>query len=167
MKKELVIDEMLSSDWDQVNAIYLEGIQSGNATFQTETSTWDEWNAGHASKCRLVARLDGEVVGWIALSPISNRESFAGVAEVSVYLTDAIKGMGIGSKLVQAVIETSEQNGFWTLQAMIFPENQGSTNLHMKYGFKEVGVRQHMGQLNGVWRDVVLLERRSDIVGVV
>ncbi|MFJ8064525.1 GNAT family N-acetyltransferase [Psychrobacillus sp. NPDC096426] len=165
MINDLVIDEMLETDWEQVKTIYIEGIQSGNATFQTKAPTWNEWNAVHFQKCRFIARMGREVVGWIAISPISSRESFAGVAEISIYLTNTIKGMGIGSKLLEALVKDSEQLGFWTLQAMIFPENQGSINLHKKFNFKEVGTRQRIGKLNGVWRDVVLLERRSEKVG--
>jgi len=166
MENKLEIEEMILAEWNQVKAIYIEGINTGNATFQTAAPTWDEWDSGHNKKCRYVAKISGEVVGWIALSPISNREVFEGVAEVSIYLNNSIKGMGIGSRLLAYLIEQSEHNGFWTLQAMIFPENIGSIKLHKKFGFEEVGTRKQMGRLNGAWRDVVLLERRSYKVGM-
>ena len=166
MENKLEIEEMILADWNQVKAIYIEGINTGNATFQTTAPTWEEWDSAHNKKCRYVAKLNGEVVGWVALSPISNREVFEGVAEVSIYLNNSIKGMGIGSRLLAYLIEQSEHNGFWTLQAMIFPENMASIKLHKKFGFEEVGTRKQMGRLHGAWRDVVLLERRSNEVGV-
>ena len=165
MLQNLIIDELKEHDWQQVKSIFIEGINTGNATFQTSASTWEEWDVAHQPDCRLVARLNGEVVGWVALSPISSRKAFKGVAEVSVYVSQRAIGMGIGRRLIQALIDNSEHHGYWTLQAMIFPENIGSIKLHMKHGFEKVGTRKQMGKLNGIWRDVVLLERRSEING--
>lgn len=159
--KELVIREMDKDDWEDVRQIFVEGIQTGNATFQTEAPTWKEWDASHTINCRYVATLKGRVIGWVALSPISSRPAFSGVAEVSIYLSSSSTGMGIGGKLLKHLIAESETQGFWTIQSMIFPENEGSIHLHKKHGFETVGTRKQIGQLNGVWRDVVLLERRS------
>lgn len=159
--KELVIREMSPDDWEDVRQIFVEGIQTGNATFQTEAPSWDEWNISHTANCRYVALVNEKVIGWIALSPISSRPAFSGVAEVSIYLSSSSTGMGIGGKLMKHLIEESETLGYWTIQSMIFPENEGSIHLHKKHGFDIVGTRKKMGKLNGVWRDVVLLERRS------
>ena len=165
MLQNLILDELKEHDWQQVKSIFIEGINTRNATFQTSAPTWEEWDVAHQPDCRLVARLNGEVVGWVALSPISSREAFKGVAEVSVYVSQRAIGMGIGRRLIQALIDNSEHHGYWTLQAMIFPENIGSIKLHMNNGFEKVGTRKQMGKLNGIWRDVVLLERRSEING--
>jgi len=166
MNQQIVIDKMIPSDWDRVREIFIEGIQTGNATFRTEAPTWDDWEKDHLRPCRLVAKHDGEVLGWVALSPISSMIAFSGVAEVSIYIASRAAGMGIGSKLLKQVIDTSEQYKIWTIQSMIFPENTASINLHRKFGFEEVGTRRQIGKLNGVWRDVVLLERRSTVIGV-
>jgi L-amino acid N-acyltransferase YncA len=166
MSNEIIIDDMIPADWKQVKSIYLEGIATGNATFQHEAPSWGNWNDGHLSDCRYVARAEGKVVGWTALSPISSRCIYSGVAEISVYVSECEKGMGVGSKLVKTLIENSEQKGFWTLQAGIFPENIPSLKLHHTLGFREVGLRERIGKMNGVWRDVLLLERRSKIIGV-
>ncbi len=163
--KEIVIRKMIEGDWDDVREIFIEGIQTGNATFQTEAPTWEEWDASHTAKCRFVATFKEKVVGWAALSPISSRKAFSGVAEVSIYLSGSSTGMGIGGKLLKHLIEDSEQQGFWTIQSMIFPENEGSIHLHRKHSFEIVGTRKKIGKLNGVWRDVVLLERRSFLTG--
>lgn len=166
MNQDITIDKLIPLDWDRVREIFIEGIQTGNATFRTEAPTWDEWENDHLSTCRLVAKQGGEVLGWAALSPISSMSAFSGVAEVSIYIASRAAGMGIGSKLLKQVIETSEQYKIWTIQSMIFPENAASINLHRKFGFEEVGTRKQIGKLNGVWRDVVLLERRSCKVGI-
>ncbi|SET01114.1 phosphinothricin acetyltransferase [Oceanobacillus limi] len=162
----IIIEEMEAEDWDEVRDIYIEGIQTGNATFDTEAPTWDEWHRGHLNDCRLVVRENGTVIGWAALSPISKKTAYQGAAEVSIYLSQKSVGKGLGSLLLREIINESEQKGFWTLQAGIFPENKTSIHLHEKYGFEKVGVRKRIGKLNGVWRDVVLLERRSTNVGV-
>jgi phosphinothricin acetyltransferase len=157
----LRISPMLSEHWRQVERIYLEGIATGNATFETESPGWENWDAKHHQHSRLVA-FDGErLLGWAALSPVSARRVYAGVAEVSIYVAEATRGRGVGRALLAALVLQAEQNGIWTLQAGIFPENRASIALHKAYGFREVGVRERIGQLRGVWRDVVLLERRG------
>ncbi len=156
---------MVKEDWEQVKQIYLEGIQTGNATFQQEVPTWEEWDHSHVKECRLVARANGVLLGWCALTPVSSRCVYNGVAEVSVYVGTNSKGAGVGSLLMEELIKTSEEQGFWTLQSGIFPENMASIHLHKKFGFREVGTRERIGKMNGVWRDNVFLERRSKIVG--
>lgn len=155
------IAAMAASDWPQVRAIYLEGIATHNATFETEAPSWEKWNAGHLDKCRLVARQDGQVLGWAALSPVSSRCVYAGVAEVSVYVAEAARGNGAGKSLLKELVRQSEEAGIWTLQAGIFPENAASIAIHKTCGFREVGVREKLGKMGDRWRDVVLLERRS------
>ena len=157
---------MSDSDWEQVRSIYLEGIATGHATFETDAPSWERWNAKHLPVCRIVARSNGIVVGWAALSPVSDRCVYAGVAEVSVYVGEGVRGHGIGYALLSALAETSEKHGIWTLQAGVFPENKASVNVHLRCGFREVGRRERLGKMNGIWRDVVLLERRSKITGV-
>jgi len=157
---------MRDEDWDAVRAIYREGIVTGNATFETDAPAWEAWDKGHLRACRLVARADGRVMGWAALSPVSGRCVYAGVAEVSVYVSASARGQGIGQELMGALVEESERAGLWTLQAGIFPENMASIVLHRAHGFREVGRRERIGQMNGVWRDVVLMERRSKVVGI-
>ncbi|WP_090398063.1 GNAT family N-acetyltransferase [Natribacillus halophilus] len=166
MEKEVFIDNMRPEDWEKVRAVYREGIATGNATFQKEAPSWEEWNNNHLSKCRMVARFEDKILGWAALSPVSSRSVYAGVAEVRVYVSQMSKGKGIGGLLLKALIEQSEQNGFWTLQSGIFPENVASITLHKKYGFREVGRRERIGEMDGVWRDTILLERRSDKAGI-
>lgn len=151
---------MLDNDWEQVRSIYLEGIATGNATFETDAPSWESWNESHSKTCRLVAKGEKEVLGWAALSPVSGRCVYAGVADISIYISQTSKGQGIGTALLRSIINLSEKEGFWTLQAGIFPENTASLNLHKKAGFREVGIRERIGKMNGVWRDVVLLERR-------
>ena len=154
------------ADWDQVSLIYRDGIADGQATFEVAVPTWDEWNAGHLPFARLVALSPEDLIkGWAALSPASSRAAYSGVAEVSVYVASNARGKGIGGTLLEELILQSEQSGIWTLQASIFPENLASVALHQKCGFREVGVRRRIGKLNGVWRDTVWLERRSNIVG--
>ena len=167
MKGTIVLEKMKSDDWEQVRKIYLEGISTGNATFQKTAPSWEEWDNGHINNCRGVARSKGKVVGWAALSPISSRSVYSGVGEVSVYVSLKESGKGIGSLLLDSLIENSEKNGFWMLQSGIFPENVGSIKLHKKHGFREVGRRERIGYMDGVWRDTVLLERRSDKVGII
>jgi L-amino acid N-acyltransferase YncA len=160
------IEAMQESDWLQVREIYIQGIATGNATFEQEAPSWERWTAGHLSACRLVAHgEDGAVLGWAALSPVSGRCVYAGVAEVSVYVGAGYRGQGVGSTLLAALIACSEQAGIWTLQAGIFPENAASLALHERAGFRLVGRRERIGQMDGRWRDVLLLERRSRVVG--
>ena len=161
-----VIEQMSASDWEQVRAIYLEGIATGQATFETEAPSWETWNSSHLPFARLVARRGDRVAGWAALSPVSQRCVYGGVAEVSVYVSQTQRRSGIGRQLLAALISESERNGIWTLQAGMFPENAGSLALHQTSGFREVGRRERIGRLNGVWRDTILLERRSSLVGI-
>lgn len=161
----MTINAMTQADWPQVKGIYVEGIETGNATFETKAPDWEEWNSKYIDVCRLVARDDERVLGWAALLPVSSRAAFSGVAELSIYLSSESTGKGIGTRLLSAVIEESESKGFWTIQSGIFPENTGSIRLHEKMGFREIGVREKLGKLNGVWRDVVMMERRSETVG--
>jgi L-amino acid N-acyltransferase YncA len=162
----LVICEMMERDWNSVREIYIEGIATGEATFETRAPDWVSWNSGHLPCCRLVARLGAEIAGWAALSPVSQRRVYLGVAEVSVYVADRARGRGIGSKLLAALVDASETHGIWTLQAGIFPENSASIHLHRRAGFRIVGTRERIGHRNGRWRDVFLMERRSRVVGV-
>jgi L-amino acid N-acyltransferase YncA len=160
------IDQMRASDWEQVSSIYLEGIRSGHSTFETTIPTWDQWDAGHLPFARLVIRNGDLVSGWAALSPTSRRPVYRGVAETTVYVTESQRGRGIGRALLEALIDESEKNDIWTLQASIFPENTASLELHLHCGFRELGRRERIAQLNGIWRDTILLERRSSTVGI-
>ena len=161
------IEEMTNGDWEQVAKIYLEGINTGRATFQTEVPNWENWNKGHINSCRLVARLGNKVLGWVALSPTSSRCVYAGVAEVSIYIGEEYRGKGIGTALLTNLIKISEENGLWTLQSGIIKENTESIELHKRCGFREIGVREKVGKMNnGKWHDVILMERRSKIVGI-
>lgn len=163
---DFIIDSMQPEDAEQVLAIYAEGIVTGQATFETNTPNWEQWDAGHLAICRLVARNKETVFGWAALSAVSRRQVYAGVAEVSIYISELARGRGAGNALMAALVEASEANGFWTLQSSVFPENQASIALHLKYGFRKLGRRERIAKLHGVWRDTVLLERRSRTVGV-
>jgi phosphinothricin acetyltransferase len=151
-------------DWPEVAAIFLDGIESGNATFEAAPPTWSDWDAAH-SDIRLVAELDGRVAGWAALAPTSTRACYRGVAENSVYVASWAQGRGVGRALMDELIARSEAAGIWTLVAGIFPENKASIRLHLGCGFRLIGVRDRLGESNGVWRDVLLLERRSEAVG--
>lgn len=159
------IHSMTEGDWNAVRAIYVEGIATGNATFETSAPEWEKWDANHLRSCRLVARLNGEILGWAALSPVSGRCVYAGVAEVSVYVAERARGRKIGSRLLAELVAASEREGIWTLQAGIFPENVASIEAHKRSGFRVVGTREKLGSMNGRWRDVVLMERRSRVVG--
>jgi L-amino acid N-acyltransferase YncA len=155
-----------SEDWDQVSEIYREGIQSGNATFETAAPTWERWNAAHLPTGRLVARVGGRIAGWAALSPVSDRCVYAGVAEVSIYVSADTRGQGVGKALLAAVVAAAERDGIWTLQSGTFPENAASIALQKACGFREVGRRERLGKMGGRWRDVILLERRSRVAGI-
>lgn len=163
---EYIIDAMRDGDWEQVRAIYLEGIATGNATFETAAPAWETWSASHLDVCRLIARAGEMVCGWAALGRISARRVYAGVAEVSLYVAAISRGHGVGRALLERLIVESERSGIWTLQAGIMAENHASLAVHRQCGFRDVGCRERIGQLHGVWRDVLLLERRSQIVGV-
>lgn len=158
-----IIESMGTKDWEAVREIYEEGIATGNATVETHAPPWERWNSVHRPDCRLVAR-DGErVVGWAALSPVSDREAYAGVAEVSVYVADSSRGNGVGKLLLHSLVSASESAGVWTLQASIFVENEASITIHAACGFRTVGIRERIGRLNGRWRDTLLMERRSNV----
>jgi phosphinothricin acetyltransferase len=165
MDTEIHVEPMRPQDWTAVRAIYLEGIATGNATFEQSAPEWDKWNADHLPDARIVVRFEGNVVGWAALSGISSRCVYAGVAEVSVYVAERARGCGVGRQLMTRLIADSEAAGIWTLQAGIFPENVASAALHQRAGFRLVGQRERLGQMNGRWRDVVLMERRSAVAG--
>ena len=160
------IQPLAAAHWPAVRAIYEAGLATGLATFTTEAPTWEAWDAGHLPHCRLVATTGGQVMGWAALSLISGRCVYAGVAEVSIYIGAAARGWGVGRQLLAALVSASEQHGLWTLQAGIFPENTASLALHAGQGFRTVGRRERIGQLHGQWHDTLLLERRSAVVGV-
>ena len=158
---------MRPDDWPAVSAIYEEGIATGNATFQPAAPAWDEWDRNHRTDCRLVAADEsGATVGWAALTPVSGRCVYAGVAEVSVYVAAVARDNGVGRKLLRSLVEASEAAGVWTLQAGIFPENAASMAVHHGCGFRTIGRRERIGKMNDHWRDVLLLERRSTIVGM-
>ncbi len=157
---------MQPSDWKAVKEIYEEGIATGNATFQQSAPEWEEWNNNHLAHSRIIAKEEDNILGWAALTPVSGRCVYAGVAEVSVYVSDKARGRGLGKQLLQKLIEESEANNLWTLQAGIFPENISSIKIHENCGFRTIGKRERIGKMNGVWRDTVLLERRSNKVGV-
>lgn len=157
---------MAKDDWPEVRRIYLEGILTGNATFEVEAPSWDRWDAGHLPNCRFIAANGANVLGWAVLSPVSARRVYAGVTEVSVYVGESARGNGVGRALMTALIDASERAGIWTLQAGIFPENVASVALHKSCGFREIGRRERVGKMGDRWRDVVLMERRSRVVGV-
>lgn len=162
----LNIDAMTTADWPAVRDIYEAGIATGDATFQTEAPPWETWDAAHLSSCRLVVRDEnGIVVGWAAVSPVSARPVYAGVVEVSVYVAPESRGRGVGLRLLGALVDASERDGRWTLQASVFPENRASLRVHERCGFRVVGRRERISCLHGRWRDVLLLERRSATVG--
>ncbi|MFN5889082.1 MAG: GNAT family N-acetyltransferase [Bacteroidota bacterium] len=156
---------MQASHYEEVSVIFKQGIESGNATYETQSPSWQEWDKGHLPQVRFVALDQGQVIGWIALSPVSNRFVFRGVAELSIYIHDNFQGRGVGAQLMEAAIESSVAEGIWMLQSGIFPENVGSIALHKKFGFREVGYRERIGQMpkSGEWRDIVLLERRMKV----
>jgi phosphinothricin acetyltransferase len=162
----VTITPLRPEHWPAVCAIYEEGIATGNATFETSAPPWEAWDSAHLPFARLVAEENGEVLGRAALSPVSDRCVYAGVAEVSVYVKATARGRGGGSALLAALITESEANGIWTLTAGIFPENTPSVHIHKRAGFRILGVRERIGMLNGQWRDALLMERRSRVVGV-
>ena len=177
---DITIVPMTPDDWPSVRRIYADGMATGNATFETEPPDWDTWNRSHYPQCRLVARIRDEtvipakagihvptrpIVAWAALSPVSARACYAGVAEHSIYVDEAYRGRGIGKTLLTEFVRQSEAAGFWTLQSSIFPENQGSIAIHLACGFRILGRRQRIALLNGIWRDTVIVERRSSVAG--
>jgi L-amino acid N-acyltransferase YncA len=159
---EPAVRDLRADDWPAVRAIYLDGIRSGLATFETEAPSWEAWDAAHT--IGVVSELDERVVGWAALGPVSSRRCYRGVAESSVYVQRDHHGRGIGRLLMQQLIARSEAAGIWTLQTSIFPENQASLKLHHRVGFRVVGVRERIARRDGLWRDTVLMERRSEVI---
>jgi phosphinothricin acetyltransferase len=166
MPSQGYIDNMAPQDWEMVRAIYQEGLETRNASFELEVPSWEEWDKKHHQECRLVYRDGKEILGWAALSPTSARWVYRGVAEVSIYIKQGQYRKGIGRKLLQALVECSEEKGIWTLQGGIFPENVASIRLHEECGFRLVGRREKVGKHFGTWRDTVILERRSKKAGI-
>lgn len=163
---DFAIRAMTPLDWESVREIYAEGIATGIATFETGPPTWGKWDAGHLPFGRFVAEEAGKVLGWVALSRVTDRCVYQGVAEVSVYVGGDSRGKGVGQRLLGKLIEASEANGIWTLNAAVFPQNKASIALHQKMGFRIIGYRERIAQRDGQWHDNVLLERRSIVVGV-
>jgi L-amino acid N-acyltransferase YncA len=163
---EITLESMVDSDWPAVALILREGIATGNARFEDTVPTWEEFSQTHLPICRLVARSREDVVGWVVLGATSTRPVYAGVAEVSIYVKASARGQGVGKTLLEGAISESERAGIWMLQAGIFPENGVSLALHRQCGFRTVGIRERIGKMNGHWRDVVLMERRSPVVGL-
>jgi L-amino acid N-acyltransferase YncA len=159
----VIVRDLRPEDWPAVRAIYEDGIESG-ATFETQAPSWEAWDAAHPD-LRLVAERDGAVVGWAALSPYSPRYCYRGVGDVSVYIAESARGAGVGRRLLEALVDRSERAGYWTLNAGLFPENEVSLRLHQTCGFRVIGVRERLAEKEGVWRDAVWLERRSQVVG--
>ncbi len=164
MTKDFTITAMRPTDWPAVKAIYLEGIATGSATFETEAPSWEDWSASHLEAGRIIAQNEAGVLGWAALSPVSRRQAYAGVAEVSVYVSAHHRRLGVARALLEKLINDAEDYGIWTLQAVVFPENEATIALHGACGFREVGRRERIGKLNGIWRDTLLFERRSRTV---
>lgn len=163
---DIKIRAMMLTDWEFVANIYKEGIDTGIATFETNVPTFEAWNKAHMSTCRFVAESNTEIMGWVALSPVSKRCVYGGVAEISVYISENSRGKGLGKLLLEHVISASEQEGIWTLQSGIFPTNHGSIKIHEATGFRMIGKRERIAKLHGKWVDNVLFERRSSIVGI-
>jgi phosphinothricin acetyltransferase len=159
---ELAVRDLRPEDWPQVAAIYRDGMRSGMATFETEVPSWESWDAAHS--LRVVAESYDRIVGWAALAPVSSRWAYRGVAESSVYVSRDARGRGVGHTLMEELIERGEEAGVWTLQTSIFPENEASLKLHHRVGFRVVGVRKRVGKRDGLWRDTVLMERRSEVI---
>lgn len=166
MNSSLVFKTLEKSDWALVSKIYQEGLDTGHASFETRDPSWEEWDNKHLKHCRIVAELNHNVIGWAALSPISSRYVYRGVAEVSIYVSNEFKGQKTGTKLLEKLIIESESHNIWTLQSGVFPENKASIAIHKNLGFREVGFREKIGKINGVWRNTILLEHRSKIIGI-
>jgi L-amino acid N-acyltransferase YncA len=162
--KSITIEKLRLEHWPWVQRIFAEGIATRNATFETQVPTWEEWDSSHLPEHRLVALRRGEVVGWAAVSPVSDRCVYGGVVENSVYVADNARGQGVGLRLLEELIASTEAAGIWTIQTGIFPENTVSVHLHQRAGFEIVGRRKRLGKLHNEWRDVLLLERRSENV---
>ena len=162
--EELTIRELRPEHWPGVARVFEDGIATRNATFETEAPTWEAWDSSHLPEHRVVALRGGDVIGWAAVSPVSDRCCYGGVVENSVYVAESARGQGVGQRLLEELIASTEAAGIWTIEAGMFPENDGSIRLHERVGFEVVGRRKRLGKLDGVWRDVILLERRSESV---
>ena len=163
----MTIRNMIPEDWDQVGKIYQDGIATGFATFETKVPSFQDWDNAHVDACRIIAEESGALLGWAALSPVSSRCVYGGVAEVSVYIAKNSRGKGVGKALMEELIKASEDEGYWTLQSGIFPENEPSIKLHENVGFRFLGKRERVGKTSdGVWKDNLLFERRSNKVGI-
>jgi len=160
------INHIEPEDWQEIARIYKQGIATGIATFETEVPTWKQWDDSHIKSCRLAARMGNQLVGWAALSAVSGRCVYGGVAEVSVYVDNESNGKGIGSQLLKSLINESKNEGFWTIQSGIFPQNIASIKLHEKMGFRKIGYREKIGKLHSIWYDNILMERRSKTIGI-
>ena len=163
-----IVKEMLEIHWEEVKSIYLQGIHTNKSTFQTEAPTWEDWDAGHLGICRFVVLVEGDVGGWVALSPSSTRRCYRGVAEVSLYIDERFQGIGVGTALLNYLIQQSEEQGIWSLYSVVVRENTSSIALHKKCGFRKVGIREKIAKMEGTgkWHDIVLMERRSNRVGI-
>jgi phosphinothricin acetyltransferase len=158
------IRALTHEDWPRVEEIYAQGIATGDATFETAPPSWEEFNATRLPAHRFVALDDGEVVGWVAVSPASSRECYAGVVEHSVYVAESARGQGVGRTLMETLLASTDAAGIWTIQTSVFPENEATLALHERVGFRVVGRREQIARLGGAWRDTLLLERRSPAV---
>lgn len=161
----MIIDVMTPADWPEVRRIYEEGLASGVGSFETEAPSWERWNSARLPHSRLVAR-ESTMIGWAALSPVSARSCYAGVAEVAVYIAASARGRGVGRRLLTALIESAESNGIWTLQGATIASNHASLSLQERCGFRVVGRRERIAKRDGVWHDTILTERRSRIIGI-
>lgn len=161
MKENFIIKPLEESHQKEILEIYKSGIETKNATFNTTVPTWEAWNNGHLSHSRFVIESMEKIAGWIALSPVSSRCDYSGVAEVSVYLHPDFGGLGYASELMRILIDESAKNGIWTLQSSVFAENLASVKLHEKFGFRKVGYREKISKMDGIWRDTILYERRN------
>ena len=162
----MIIRSMQATDWEDVSRIYAEGIQTGFATFEQQVPTYESWDMAHVESCRLIAEDEGQVLGWAALSPVSSRCVYGGVAEVSVYIGEHSRGKGVGKALLNQLVSASEEAGFWTIQSGIFPENEASIALHEKVGFRFIGKRERVAKNHGEWTDNLLFEKRSKTIGI-
>jgi phosphinothricin acetyltransferase len=160
------IIKLQKDHYPRIAEIYLQGISTGNATFQTAAPVWDDWDKSHLPHSRVIALVEKKIAGWAALSPVSSRCVYAGVGEVSIYVGEKFRGNAVGKTLFAALIKESEENNIWTLQSGIFPENTGSIKLHEMFGFRQIGYRERIGQMNGIWRNNIIMERRSKVVGI-
>ena len=160
-----MIRNLHNFDADAVLDIYQQGLDTGEASFETDAPDWTSWNSKYLPQCRLVWEQDGQVTGWGALAAVSARDCYRGVAEVSIYVASAAAGRGIGNQLMAALVEASEENGIWSLYSSIFPENLATLKLHLRHGFRKVGTRERIAQQFGRWRNTLILERRSAKAG--